>query len=170
MSPLERRTPLGRGKPLKPGTTPLRRTPLKAAAPTAKPRERRAARRRDTGPTQTVRDIVWERSGGRCEMCQRPLAGIPWSRHHRNPRRMGGTRRAGVNAPSNLLAICGTGTTGCHAVVEHNRRASLDAGLLLHAGDDPRLVAVELAIGLVWLDDDGMYLLNPPAPTSPGAP
>ncbi|MFW6776099.1 HNH endonuclease [Nocardioides sp. CPCC 205120] len=142
MSPLERRTP------------------------------KRAARRRDTGPDTAVRAIVDQRCGGRCELCDRPLAGTPWSRHHRHPRRMGGTTRLWVNAPSNLLVICGTGTTACHGVVEANRRVSLKAGFLVRDGVDPRTVPVELARGLTWLDDDGMYLDQPPAPLphAPGAP
>ncbi|WP_157571811.1 HNH endonuclease [Nocardioides alkalitolerans] len=157
MSPLERRTPLQPGQGLR--RTPMRRTGRKPVA-----------RRRDTGPSSAVRDIVAARCGGRCEICDRPLAGTPWSRHHRNPRQMGGKRRAGINEASNLLAICGTGTTGCHGRVEANRRVAYTAGWLVHDRDDPRLVPVELARGLTWLDDDGMYLTTPPSTTETGAP
>lgn len=33
---------------------------------------------------------------------------------------MGGSRWPGINAPANLLTLCGSGTTGCHGWVEHH--------------------------------------------------
>ena len=59
------------------------------------------------------------------------------SRHHRLPRSHGGTSDL-----SNLAYLCGTGTTGCHGFIEHNRREAYARGFLLRTGLDPRLVAM----------------------------
>ena len=59
------------------------------------------------------RRAVRERSQGRCELCGRqPAQGV----HHRQPRSAGGTW-----SPANLLDLCGSGTTGCHGMVEAHR-------------------------------------------------
>ena len=62
--------------------------------------------------------IVYARAGmgdpqmARCERCgQRE----PLSMHHRHKRGQGGTW-----APSNIVVVCGDGTTGCHGWIEHN--------------------------------------------------
>lgn len=57
-----------------------------------------------------AREIVYARSGGRCERCAL-VPGTNW--HHR--------RAAGrIWTPENGLHLCGSGTTGCHGwVTEH---------------------------------------------------
>lgn len=151
---LERKTPLKRGGE-------LARRPLGRAG--TRPRMKRP-RARDTGPSQATKDIVWERAGGRCEVCRGPLAGPQgFSRHHRHPRRMGGSRRPELNTPANIILICGSGTTGCHGRIESNRTQAYADGLLLHDGQDPAAVPVLLACNvdgwprLVLLTVDGMY-------------
>jgi 5-methylcytosine-specific restriction protein A len=85
---------------------------------------------RGRGPTQQTRELVFERSGGKCEWCgQPPSWGV--SVHHRKPRGMGGSRKVHVNAAANLLLLCGSGTTGCHGWTESNRQQAVTFGLLV---------------------------------------
>ncbi len=102
--------------------------------------------------------LAMARCGGFCEICGGWLSGnrgTDWSLHHRHPRRMGGTRRREVYGAANLLAIHGSGTTGCHAAVESNRTAAYETGLLLRDGAVPADVPVQLRYGRVLLDDAG---------------
>lgn len=90
---------------------------------------------RRSGPSAVVVSMVWQRDGGSCVRCGRGLhfsqRGMAWSVHHRSPRGMGGSKAAWVNQPSNLILLCGTGTTGCHSWVEANRAISLECGWLV---------------------------------------
>lgn len=146
---LPRRTPLARGGHLK-------RTPS------------RPKRARNTGPTKSTKDLVWARAGGRCEVCGGSLAGMRgFSRHHRRPRRMGGSRLPETNSPANILLVCGSATSpdGCHQRIESNREQAYADGLLLHDGQNPVEVPVMLADPysqsqwprVVWLTEDGTY-------------
>jgi hypothetical protein len=104
--------------------------------------------------------LAMARCGGFCEICGNWLTGnrgTDWSLHHRLPRRMGGTRRPEVYRAANLLAIHGSGTTGCHGAVESGRSQALDNGLILHDGAVPADVSVLLRYGLVLLADDGTW-------------
>lgn len=73
-----------------------------------------------------TRAVVFERDGG-CFRCGAPANNI----HHRLARGAGGSKLAYVNAPGNLLVLCGSGTTGCHGWVESNRAVSYEHGLLV---------------------------------------
>jgi len=128
-------------------------------------RRRRPSRRQkasvqylDTGPDEPTKWVVQGRFGGACARCGHPGATI----QHRKPRRMGGTRDPAINRPSNLIWVCGTGTTGCHGHMESYRHEAYGAGWLLHDGEDPLLEPV-----LLWdrrrvvLDDEGGYELAP---------
>lgn len=150
---LERKTPMKRGGE-------LARRPMGRAG--TRPRAKRP-RARDTGPSQATKDVVWARAGGRCEVCGGSLAGVQgFSRHHRHPRRMGGSRRPELNTPANIILICGSGTTGCHGRIESNRTLAYGEGLLLHDGADPTRVPVLLMCGLVYLAVDGTYASTVP--------
>lgn len=147
--------------------TELRRTPMTRAKRETKTRATRtAARQRDTGPSASVRRKVAERAGYSCEACGLILyaAGIqtwtsPHSFHHRRPRGMGGSSDPATNSPANLLLLCGTGTTGCHGLIEARRSWALEAGYLVPQGQDPAAVPVVVAPNLlVLLDHDGYYL------------
>lgn len=147
---------------------PMRRTGFVSRPREVKPSPRR---RKDTGPTQTTRDMVWTRAGGRCEVCGGSLAGVTgFSVHHRHPRRMGGSRRPELNTAANLLVVCGSGTTGCHGRIESNRERAHEDGLLLHDGESPERVPVMIPNPLdpsqwprlVWLTVDGTYTEEPP--------
>lgn len=116
-----------------------------------------------SGPSPRTRLIVRTRAGGRCELCGVAAHEGPTSIHHRHPRRMGGTRRPWINLASNLLFICGTGTTGCHGRVESNRTAAYAAGWLLRDGEDPAEVPVQIhQLGAVYLTDEGDYATGAP--------
>lgn len=100
------------------------------------------------------RAIVYQRSGGLCEGCgQHRGDGV----HHRRGRGQGGTW-----CPSNLLHLCGSGTTGCHGWATSRPAWSHAAGWTLRHGDVADQVPVYLrtAYGPGWalLDAAGMAL------------
>lgn len=113
-----------------------------------------------TGPNLDVVAIVMARCSGHCEICGTYLAGDRgryWSIHHRRPRGMGGTQRPETNQPANLLAVCGSATTGCHSEIESWRRRSTNHGLLVPQSKTPADVPVLLRYGLVCLNDTGTW-------------
>lgn len=105
--------------------------------------------------------LVWTRDEGCCSRCGSAITGErgrDWSVHHRAPRSMGGTSRAWIDAPANLVIVCGSGTTGCHGAIESNRNASRYAGFLVSANGLLRSegVLIDHAIhGRVFMFDDG---------------
>lgn len=64
---------------------------------------------------------------------------------------MGGTKRVDVNAPQNLLLLCGSGVTGCHGWAESHRRDAIKAGIILYDRDDPLEHPFEDKHGNWWL-------------------
>lgn len=153
--PLERRTRLTAKTGLT-RRTPLREVSLKRAAAGGKP-----ARARDTGPVRTTRDLVMERDDFRCVVCGRIIvATADWSIHHRRNRGSGGSSDPRINAPSNLLLVCGSGSTLCHGDLTDNaqRDAALAAGWVvsLNSKQDPAEVPVlHSQYGPCLLADDG---------------
>lgn len=117
-------------------------------------------RPRDTGPSREVVDLVLERDQHSCVLCGVNLhgqRGRDWSIQHRDPRGMGGTRRPEVNRPSSLVALCGSGTTGCHGWAEVRRREAEALGLLLRGNEQATQVPVATWYGVVLLDDEGGF-------------
>lgn len=118
---------------------------------------------RSTGPTKTTVEKVWERDGGACAGCGRTLRfedrGSPfgWSMHHRLPRGAGGTRAPWINLPSNLVCLCGSGTTGCHGDKEGHRRQAEDDGFIIRRGirKPIEIPVTHFRHGHVYLTDDG---------------
>lgn len=99
--------------------------------------------------------IVLARSAGLCEAC----GAVGTNTHHRRPRGSGGSKDPATNRPSNLLRLCGSGTTACHGHIEANRRWAYDLGLLVRQNASPAEVPVLLLRpGWVYLDDFGNYL------------
>lgn len=92
----------------------------------------------------STRALIWERDQGRCFRCGVYLQyGMGWySIHHRIPRGMGGSKDERLSEASNLLLLCGTGTTGCHGHIERNRDEALEDGWLVRRHDDPAEKAV----------------------------
>lgn len=104
-----------------------------------------------------VRQRVIDRDHGKCVKCGRVVwNAIPvaqYSIHHRVPRGMGGANRGLAEDMSNLVLLCGTGTTGCHGWVESNRRKAREEGWLVSRHADPSEVPVSY-----W--DGNQYLLG----------
>ena len=104
-----------------------------------------------------ARAIVRERAAGTCEAYVPEVClGQAHTMHHRRKRSQGG-----LWTPSNILALCGNGTEGCHGWVEANPKLSRAAGLWLFAGDgEPNsrkawLRTYNLDKAWVLLDDEG---------------
>lgn len=79
------------------------------------------------GVSAKTRALVEDRDGGLCFRCGAPGSNV----HHRLARGAGGSKLAFVNAPANLVLLCGSGTTGCHGWVESNRQIGYLDGLLV---------------------------------------
>lgn len=80
---------------------------------------------------------VLEREQYRCARCGAPIWG--GSVHHRKLRSQGGD-----NSAANLVALCGSGTTGCHGWAHHNRDAAARAGWVVQPWAEPAAIPVEL--------------------------
>lgn len=78
-----------------------------------------------------LRQLVWDRAGGACDRCGRPITG-EHSVHHRLPRRAGG--RQDAHTAANCVLLCGSGTTLCHGRVESHRAEAYTQGFLIHDG------------------------------------
>jgi hypothetical protein len=105
-----------------------------------------------TIPART-RAQLHERAQDCCERCG--LHGAN-NAHHRKNQSQGGHDRL-----SNLLLLCGSGTTGCHGFVTTNPTMSIVQGWTVPREEDPAeyvLFRFDLTVGdrvLVRLDDDG---------------
>lgn len=97
-------------------------------------------------------EIVRGRSMGVCEICGIARA---TNFHHRRPGGMGGSRQPHQQSAANLLHVDGSGTTGCHGMIESNRTTAYDNGWLVHRRDDPTTVPVLRGGRRVYLALDG---------------
>lgn len=121
--------------------------------------------------------ITWTQEDGYAECAGRDADRSAWSSvpvqsgpvgsstHHRLLRSRGGT-----HAPSNLVTLTGTGTTGEHGWVHANPRLATVLGYMVHSWDDPREVPIFRAApygpGYGWyLQDDDAQLTPCPPPT-----
>ena len=105
-----------------------------------------------TGPTPTMRAAVMKRADNCCERCGQSIVNIPGSIHHRSARRMGG--RKGANTLTNLVLLCGTGTTGCHGEIESYRQKAKAAGWIVSSWESPETVPLITTHGDRFLLDD----------------
>jgi len=96
-----------------------------------------------------VRELIIERCQGHCEICG--LFTDSGQFHHRNPRRMGGTRRESLGRASNALYL----HQSCHERVESNRHEAYVNGWLAYADDQPEMIRVLRWDGWCFLQDDG---------------
>ncbi|WP_067428492.1 HNH endonuclease [Nocardioides jensenii] len=144
--------------------TELRRTPMTRKRPNAQ--KTVAGRRKNTGPSNTVRGLVYARAGWCCEVCGRQLHdGNGWTQahavHHRRPRGAGGSSDPATNSPCNLLLVCGTGNedpSTCHGLIESQRTLALANGWLVPQHGDPASTPVLVAGGAtVLLTATGTY-------------
>lgn len=101
-----------------------------------------------------------------CVRCGRSLEVTSGSRHHRRRRAVGGHR------VSNLVLLCGSGTTSCHGFVHANPAEAQASGWIVRANGrptpDPAAFPVKKwtgpEFGLQWcrLDDDGLaWVMSP---------
>lgn len=104
-----------------------------------------------------IRHLVYDRAEQRCERCG-AAGSWTYSVHHRRPRGMGGSKNAATNSPSNLVLLCGSGTSGCHGEVESDRWMAVQDGLIVPQHADPATTPVLLARGWTVLTDDGCYI------------
>lgn len=86
------------------------------------------------GPTPAVCAAVDRRDRYSCVRCGRGIDG--GSRHHRQ------LRRFGNHTITNLILLCGSGTTGCHGWVHGNVALAYEAGWLVHSWHTPDSVPV----------------------------
>lgn len=143
----------GRAAPLQQGQ-PLRRTRITATVAAAR------RPRRDTGPARSVRQIVYERSGGWCEWpgCTQQRAEV----HHRLGRKAGGRHGSMsdlINQAAWLLAACREHHWQVTSPVGAVREQACADGWLLVEGQDARSVPVLTRHwpGPILLDDEGCW-------------
>jgi hypothetical protein len=131
------------------------------------------AKKKAVGVSPDIAAVVAARDWWSCVHCGKNIAGsergTDWSIHHRIPRGMGGTKDPRINAPANLLVLCGSGTTGCQGLAERCREMARERGLILSRSQNPDEVPVEVCIGrtsdplfvetrLFLLDNEGSRL------------
>ncbi len=121
-----------------------------------------------TGFTQAIVDAILERDGHCCVRCGGALhgqRGLDYSIQHRRARGMGGSRRPDTNSVQNGLAMCGSGTTGCHGWVESHRHEALSCGWAVDQSADPlKVPVVHFLHGihtLVFLHSNGSWGSRP---------
>jgi hypothetical protein len=128
------------------------------------PKPRVAGRRRDTGPSRAVRDVVLARDGHACVCCGRDISAGMYSLQHRRARGAGGSAREDTNRPANLVTLCGHATSpdGCHARVESQPTWAHVRGYRVDQGRDPAAAPLWWHGELVLLAHDGtVWLVEP---------
>jgi hypothetical protein len=90
-----------------------------------------------------------------CRRCEKCGSAGPLSHHHRIKRSHGGEW-----LPSNIVVLCGSGTTGCHGWVEHHPAEANALGWALQPHEDPLVVPVfHYPLKMrVQFDDEGMLI------------
>ena len=105
-----------------------------------------------------VRYAVYSRDQFRCQRCGDLIdEGMPFSLHHRKPRRMGGRQGAAAVESydmANLITVCGNGVRRCHGDIEADRSQASDDGWLLRELEDPRTTPLIRYDGHWWLAGD----------------
>uniref|UniRef100_A0AAU7J8L8 HNH endonuclease n=2 Tax=unclassified bacterial viruses TaxID=12333 RepID=A0AAU7J8L8_9VIRU len=115
-------------------------------------------------PTPQTRRLILLRDVGRCVWCGRPWGDL-LNLHHRLLRSHGTD-----NSPSNLIAACGSGTTGCHGAMHANPATARARGHIVPSWDSPALVPVQTWRGPLLLDDEGGAIAHDPAGEAGTAP
>ena len=69
---------------------------------------------------------------------------------------MGGTRHIAINAPANLVTLCGSGTEGCHGWVETHRKIAYALGWLVPSWADPEEWPIRFVNGR-WYQPKGHW-------------
>ena len=104
-------------------------------------------------PKDDTRYLSARRDEHKCVRCGRSLYNIPVSLHHR---RMRSHPFPGLHEASNLIWLCGSGTTGCHGYVHEHQTEAYQLGYLVSAYAEPKTSPVKYPDGRYYLlDDDG---------------
>jgi hypothetical protein len=112
-------------------------------------RETSMAKPRPLKVSDETRFTVLSRNGYKCEKCGSDfLWGV--SVHHRRPRMMGGSSNPQLHLSANLIALCGSGTTGCHGWVESHRTESRELGYLIQKVESAELIPFRDDTGIWW--------------------
>lgn len=106
--------------------------------------------------SEQTRQAIRDRAQGRCERCGL-YVDYGAQIHHRQPRGMGGTSRKEIESAANGLYV----HSGCHALIESNRKQARRTGFLVPMGYTPETYPVRLWSGWWFLTEDGRRL---PAP------
>lgn len=103
-----------------------------------------------TIPAKT-RHTILTRDGYSCLRCGVTILNRVHSVHHRK-----GRHCPNPNSPSNLVTLCGSGTTGCHGLVHAHPEQSYTEGWMVRrlGADDPAEVPVLDQMGHWWLVGD----------------
>jgi hypothetical protein len=101
-----------------------------------------------------TREMVWTRANSCCERCGQGLTRqSEHSLHHRLLKSRGGRDHV-----TNLVLLCGTGTTLCHGLVHREVTLSEADGWILPSGTQPAVQSIVHWSGeLRWLLPDGTY-------------
>lgn len=93
----------------------------------------------------------------RCVRCGADWHWAGMSIHHRLMR---SHPFPGLNSPANLITLCGSGSTGCHAYVHEHPREAYEHGWLCHSWETrPELVPIlTRRHGWVYLTEDGGWV------------
>lgn len=106
------------------------------------------------GFTNKQRQAIYQREDQACGWCGKWAQG--GSIQHRVARGMGGTRRKVTLADGVLL--CGSGTTGCHGLVESEPAKAETYGYRLRQGCEAHRMPIFIHLmGWVYLTVDGGY-------------
>ncbi|PJM79984.1 HNH endonuclease [Bifidobacterium scaligerum] len=111
---------------------------------------------KDHGPSEQVRRLVLARDGYRCVACGRSVDGV-WSGYSIHHRHLRSHPFPGLHSPSNLITLCGSGTTGCHGEAHQNRVLAQRMGWIIPMWNEhPESSPVRDARrGWMLLDDEG---------------
>jgi hypothetical protein len=100
-----------------------------------------------------VRTQLHERAQGCCEICGKHGA---TNAHHRKNQSQGGQ-----HVLSNLMLLCGSGTTGCHGWVTQSPRSADRLGWLVWSYENPAEKPVRMwAFRWALFGDDGSITLT----------
>jgi hypothetical protein len=98
----------------------------------------------------TIGQVCFVRDGGACFRCGMTDA-YEWNCHHRQLKGGGG-----ADTLENRILLDGSGASGCHGHVHHNRAEAFSEGWIVSRYEDPaRVPALHYRLGKVFLTAEG---------------